>query len=290
MYKIIRMKKVIIFCLTLASSVALSQELKSKKGENYLPEAKDCALQIDAVPFLDYTGKLLSNTGASSPSIASPAFAPFTIGGKYFTSNAFAYRAKLRIGAVSSTVKNSVINNSKTTADTVYTSDSRNIKNTNITVSFGFEKRRGKTRLQGYYGAEGFLKIAGGGSKYSYGNSFTSDNPSVFTTDFNTIAATGYANSLQQSRIVQTKNGTTFGLGARAFFGVEYFIFPKISLGAELGWGVSYMNTNDGFVKHERWDNANLTTVRKNTPLAGNSSFGVDTDNTGGQILLSFHF
>jgi hypothetical protein len=50
------------------------------------------------------------------------------------------------------------------------------------------------------------------------------------------------------------------------------------------------MNTNDGFVKHERWDNANLTTVRKNTPLGGNSSFGVDTDNTGGQILLSFHF
>jgi len=267
-----------------------SQDLKSKKGENYLPEAKDFALQIDAVPFLEYTGKLLSNAGANSPAVNSVASAPFTIGGKYFVKNDFAYRAKVRISSLSNTIKNTVINNAKTSTDTVYSSDSRVTKSSRVNISFGFEKRRGKTRLQGYYGAEAMLQIGGGSTKYNYANAYSKDNPSVFTSDFDVANASGYLSSLKASRLLQVKNGATFGLGARAFIGAEYFIFPKISLAAEFGWGIAYRNTNDGSATIERWDVANSTGVNKTTPVGGGSVFGVDTDNNGGQLLLTFHF
>jgi hypothetical protein len=162
------MKKIVFVCLAFVATSISAQDLKSKKGENYLPEAKDYALQIDAVPFLDYVGKALSNAGATSPTISSGNFMPLTIGGKYFVTNKYAYRAKFRIATTSQSQRNTVINNEKSTTKLVYTNDTRKISETNISLSFGFEKRRGNTRLQGYYGAEGLLKIGGGNAKYSY--------------------------------------------------------------------------------------------------------------------------
>jgi hypothetical protein len=284
------MKKLILILGTLLSANIYAQEvIKSKKGETYLPEEKDCALLIDAAPILNYTGQLLSNAGSTSPNINTPGAYPLTIGAKYFKSANFAYRAKARVGFVSNTFKNTVINNAKTTTDTFYTSDSKTLKQTNVMISVGFEKRRGKTRLQGYYGAEAALIIAGSNQKYSYGNSITKDNQSVYTTNFDEKTATGYANSLQSSRITYVKNGATFGLGVRGFVGVEYFILPKLSIAGEFGWGFAFKNTNDGYYTVERYDAASQV-IKNNTPLSGSSSFGIDTDNTGGQIMMSFHF
>ena len=62
------------------------------------------------------------------------------------------------------------------------------------------------------------------------------------------VSATGYRNmdNPQGSRTVETKNGATFTLGARAFIGAEYFILPKMSLGAEYGWGIGLSTTGSG--------------------------------------------
>lgn len=284
------MRKLLLgIAICIAATTQAQETIKSKKGENYLPEEKDCALQIDAAPFLNYMGQLLSTNGASAPSINSAGVYPFTIGAKYFKSANFAYRGKARVGVVSNTIKNAVINNAKTNTDTFYTSDSRIAKQTNVMLSVGFEKRRGKTRLQGYYGAEAALIIGAGSQRYSYGNSITKDNPSVYTTNFDEKTSTGYANALQSSRVTYVKNGATFGLGVRGFVGAEYFIFPKVSIAAEFGWGLAYKNTNDGYYTTERYDAANQI-VKSNTPISGSSTFGIDTDNTGGQIMMSFHF
>ena len=131
-----RMNKLIIVLLGIAPILCSAQDIKSKKGENYLPEAKDWAIQIDAVPFLNYTGRLLSNGGSTSPNIASNNLSPLTIGGKYFLTNNYAYRAKIRIGLTSNTLKNTIIDNAKTNTDTIFTSDSKTFKSTNITLSF----------------------------------------------------------------------------------------------------------------------------------------------------------
>ena len=39
---------------------------------------------------------------------------------------------------------------------------------------------------------------------------------------------------------MESKSGRSFGVGLRAFVGCEFFIAPKISLGAEFGWGLGF--------------------------------------------------
>jgi hypothetical protein len=264
--------------------------LLSKKGEPILPEAKDFALSIDASPFLTYTGKLLSAAGADAPVINSIANYPLTIGGKYFISPKQAYRARVRIGIVSQTLSNSVVDNQNTTLDTLYIKDSRKISSTDVTLAFGKEFRRGKTRLQGFYGGEGIIGISTGKSIYTYGNAFSNLNVSPTSTDFVTPTSLGYASAAANNRIQSESNGTGIKIAARAFVGAEYFIFPKMSIGLEFGFSIMYYNQNDGKLSTESWDAANGSVKNKTLAKSGTKGFGVDNDNSGGAIMLNFHF
>ena len=264
--------------------------LLSKKGEPILPEAKDWALSVDASPFLTYTGKLLSNDGADAPAVNSLANYPLTIGGKYFISAKQAYRARVRIGIASQTINNSVVDNKNTTLDTVYIKDSRKSSATNVTLAFGKEFRRGKTRLQGFYGGEGIIGISTGKSIYSYGNTFSNLNVSPTSTDFVTPTALGYASAPANSRIQSESNGTGIKVAARGFVGAEYFIFPKMSIGLEFGFSLMYFNQNDGKLSSESWDAAAGSVKNKTLAKSGSRGFGIDNDNSGGAIMLNFHF
>ncbi len=264
--------------------------LLSKKGEPILPEAKDFALSIDASPFLTYTGKLLSAAGADAPVINSIANYPLTIGGKYFISPKQAYRARVRIGIVSQTLSNSVVDNQNTTLDTLYIKDSRKVSSTDVTLAFGKEFRRGKTRLQGFYGGEGIIGISTGKSIYTYGNAFSNLNVSPTSTDFVTPTSLGYASAAANNRIQSESNGTGIKIAARAFVGAEYFIFPKMSIGLEFGFSLMYYNQNDGKLSTESWDAANGSVKNKTLAKSGTKGFGVDNDNSGGAIMLNFHF
>ena len=264
--------------------------LLSKKGEPILPEAKDWALSVDASPFLTYTGKLLSNDGADAPAVNSLANYPLTIGGKYFISAKQAYRARVRIGIASQTINNSVVDNQNTTLDTVYIKDSRKSSSTNVTLAFGKEFRRGKTRLQGFYGGEGIIGISTGKSIYSYGNTFSNLNVSPTSTDFVTPTALGYASAPANSRIQSESNGTGIKVAARGFVGAEYFIFPKMSIGLEFGFSLMYFNQNDGKLSSESWDAAAGSVKNKTLAKSGSRGFGIDNDNSGGAIMLNFHF
>lgn len=264
--------------------------LLSKKGEPILPEAKDWALSIDASPFLTYTGKLLSNTGADAPAVNSLANYPLTIGGKYFITAKQAYRARVRIGIASQTVSNSVVDNQNTTLDTVYIKDSYKSSSTNVTLAFGKEFRRGKTRLQGFYGGEGIIGISTGKSIYTYGNTFSNLNVSPTSTDFLTPTSLGYASGPANTRTQSESNGTGIKVAARGFVGAEYFIFPKMSIGIEFGFSLMYYNQNDGKLSTESWDAAAGSVKNKTLAKSGTKGFGVDNDNSGGAIMLNFHF
>jgi hypothetical protein len=264
--------------------------LKSRKGEIILPEKGDWAIGMDAVPVLNYLGGFLSNSGATAPSVNFINAYPMTISGKYFTSNQQAIRARVRIGLVSSSVKNSVVDMVNTNIDTVYSQDVRRHNSTNIMLAGGKEYRKGKSRLQGFYGYEFFMNISRENIRYDYANQFSNTNPSVLSSDFNSPNELGYNTSLTSSRIKEDRSGTGFGLGARGFIGAEFFILPKLSIGAEFGWSVSYFNQNDGRNTIEIWDNVGGTVRQRSLVKAGVNRFGVDTDNTGGAMMITFHF
>jgi hypothetical protein len=215
---------------------------------------------------------------------------PLTIGGKYFISAKQAYRARVRIGIASQTINNSVVDNQNTTLDTVYIKDSRKSSSTNVTLAFGKEFRRGKTRLQGFYGGEGIIGISTGKSIYSYGNTFSNLNVSPTSTDFVTPTALGYASAPANSRIQSESNGTGIKVAARGFVGAEYFIFPKMSIGLEFGFSLMYFNQNDGKLSSESWDAAAGSVKNKTLAKSGSRGFGIDNDNSGGAIMLNFHF
>jgi len=60
-------KSVLALAMAFGVTSAFAQDLTSKKGEPILPEAGDWAIGIDATPFLNYAGQLLSTSGSSAP-------------------------------------------------------------------------------------------------------------------------------------------------------------------------------------------------------------------------------
>ncbi len=107
---------------------------------------------------------------------------------------------------------------------------------TNISLMGGLMKLRRADRIMGYYGAEGGL---------------------------------GIGSSKETGSGTETKSSST-AIMARGFVGAQYFILPKISIGAEYGLGLMLASEKDGDVKNS------LT-------MLGN-------DNSGGKITLSVYF
>jgi hypothetical protein len=194
------MKKALIFILLIILSVpAFNQEsekvLLNKSGVNILPEKGDIAIGIDAVPFLN----LLNNKG-NSPGFNFINNLP-SISLKYFNSNSSAFRMSVLLGFSS-------IKDNDDSADQ-FTKNA----NGSVGLRFGYEKRLGKSRVQGFYGAEGNL---------NYGKVKNTSSPDIVS--FET---------------------TKYGAGASLFIGAEVFVATKLSVGGQFTWGPSYSIEKD---------------------------------------------
>ncbi len=205
------MKKIIltvaaVFALTFANA----QDIKSSKGENYLPEAGDWAIGFNANNLFSYAGNLFSSAGNNAiGSVANNGWEG-TFVGKKFTSATKANRYLVDFGLNVGTT---------TTPSTTSTTQSTKVTNSgfNLNVGLGKEWRRGKTRLQGFYGADVVLGIKSSGKKTEFTDS----------------------NNSNLNSTIDEKNGLGIKLGARGFLGAEYFLFPKISIGAQYTYNVS---------------------------------------------------
>lgn len=294
------MKKKVLFVasLFLATATFAQDGLTSKKGEAFLPEAGDWAIGFDGTPFLDYAGNWFNGTQNNTVSANwvgnNP---PMTIVGKMYKDETTAYRMKVRIGFGSSTLEG--VNDTSTTTLTGEFTDEMKTSNFMLTLGGGIEKRRGNTRIQGFYGGELLLSIGSSGTEYTYADassgSSTATTPNLHIAsqyDFGT-GNTAY-NGNAGERVLKNQNGGTFILQIRGFVGVEWFLAPKVSVAAEYGWGLMMSSTGAGEIDTEEYTFATGATTetlisRKHTTGAS-SSFGIDTDNNGGQIHIFFHF
>ena len=269
----------------------------SKKGEPFLPEAGEYALGVDAAPFLMYLGNIFSDDGSDAPNatFTNPQLA---ISLKMFRRADLAYRAKVRLGIMSNSWTGFQPEFSNTATDnTVKDTSSRTT--TNIFVSYGFEKRKGQTRIQGYYGVEGGVGLATETHNFKYGNTIEANNTVPARTEFELVyqenPETISSNFGDNNSFVTKYNlGTMFMLGARAFVGAEMFIFPKVSLGLEFGLGAMVAFQGKGTIESESWTiptgGGSETLVSDVNETGGSSQIGIDTDNTRGSLNLNFHF
>jgi len=288
--------RIILTVLLVGTAIAAIAQPVSKKGEYFLPEAGEYALGIDAAPFLFYAGNLFSQNGNASPTAQfnNPQLA---VSLKMFRRADLATRIKLRLGLVSNSWNGyqpefsnvATVNNVK---------DTYNRFVSNVYLSYGIEKRRGKTRIQGFYGAEAGLGINTESHKFKYGNIIDQNNTVPNRTEFELQfqdGTTGITNLDDNNSFITSYGlGTGFNIGVRTFVGAEMFIFPKVSLGVELGLGAMVALRGKGTIESESWTipagGSSETLVTRKTEVGGSSRIGIDTDNSGGSLNLNFHF
>lgn len=274
------MKKKILFVAAIlgASFGTIAQDDNDEKV--FTPEAGDWVIGFDAAPALNYFGNMFNGTMANSLN-TNFVNSDNVLFGKYYKDATTAYRGSLRI--LNYSVNQDVLIDTNTVnSNPTYLTDMSKQSGSLIQIGAGLEKRKGEGRFQGYYGGE--LNISIGGA-----NNF--ENTYAAILDSANIADGASSNG----RVLTSKIAGGFGLGIRGFVGVEYFIAPKISLGAEFGWGFGLQTIGEGETVTENYgfDGASATTQSTYTvsTMSAKSSFmSIDTDNVGGRIKLLFHF
>ena len=246
------MKKIITLSLIglLAFNVASAQDgevMKNKNGYVILPEAGDYAIQMNATPILDLglnSVNIMGNVGGTAQHPGHVSGFSQTIVGKYFLTGQKAVRIKVGINNEYST--NKTFGDNPVTPTAVANGTAENVlisttktRDNDIFLGGGLEWRRGHNRLQGFYGAEAFLGFGTSTEKNTYEFEYTQAN-----------LDSGFA---QSSRDLKDKEGLAVTFGVRGFVGVEYFVAPKISIGAEFGWGLGLTTTPRGSTETEKW-------------------------------------
>jgi len=286
------MKKIIVLvsvCLCFGFSAAAQEDetksgdpaLVNKRGIDLLPQWGDFAIGVDATPFLDYLGNFLNIRGNQAPNFNG---VNQTIYGKYFLSEQRAIRGKLSLN-IGSIVNKGVVPNDEEIAN--------NPLNLNATVidvmkdnlfqmglSVGYELRRGRGRVQGFYGGEVGLLFGTSNQKFEYANPITAVNQTP----------SSYWGFNKNYRPVEWKEGNSFGAVVAGFFGVEYFFAPMMSIGGELNLNFIYSVKMQDVLTEEHWNvNANkVDTQSQRSGYLGNE-YALRTVPTG-SIFLMFHF
>ena len=298
-------KSIALVAMAFGVTSAFAQDLTSKKGEPFLPEAGDYAIGIDANPFLNYVGNFFGKQNNNTAPTWGFANNNFTITGKKFKDATNAYRASVRLGFDNASTKTETADRASTSAVTypalpAMVTNKYSHSNTNIAVSVGIEKRRGKTRLQGVYGAEAGISYGSSKDKYTYGNALAASgtvvNVSAAGDGMNgnaNITTDTYGNA---ARVTVKKSGATFGIGVRGFVGAEYFVAPKVSIGGEFGWGIGFSMTGASKTTTESIGGATPAVGTQEVKGGKSSGFGFDTDNRNAlfgpsaSLRLNLHF
>ena len=298
------MKKIVgISIAILSCSLSFSQgnpQIQNKNGIDIMPVKGEFAIGVNAAPIMTYIGNIFgltsSNTSLNTNKFLSNSFGGNTIYGKYMLTNDNAVRASFRIADNDRLIRYDVFDDSKNSPDSTVV-DTRNIDFNTINLGFGYEFRRGTTRLRGLYGGDVMLFRSHSNNEYTYGNPMASSNQTP-TSSFNANGNfQGTNGNNVAERILMSKSGTTLGAGLRAFAGVEYFFAPKICIGTEFGWTMTISSTGESKTMTEQYDpnatNEDGSTggiVIKETTSSGSRTFNLDTDNFNAALYLMFYF
>lgn len=276
----------ILFAITICNTQAQSEErtkgTTTKNGQYILPQTGDFAIGIDATPFLEYIGNIFTDAHNEAPS-----FGDMTFFGKYFLSPDRAIRARLRLNSGSDIFKGAVKSADDIAPDpnslpTVV--DKKTQTGLDLDLSAGYEYRRGYGRIQGFYGGGVVLGYGHTKDSYDYGNPITQQGPP--TTDFETGMTI-----FPYKRVIAEKAGR-YHFGVNGFAGLEYFIAPKLCIGAELGIDLVYAGNGKVKTKKEHIGSSNkreVTEIETYNPKSTSSSLSFKTK-TNTNLYIMFHF
>lgn len=266
--------------------------ITSKNGHQILPQAGDWGLGIGATDMISYFGNLLNgNTGnGSTPFDFSNNIMPATvIYGKYFLASDVALRGYLRLN-YSRNVQRAQVNQDLNTDPDTYVTDKQTTSNSGATVGLGIEKRRGMGRVVGVYGAQAYVNFAQGTSRaIDYGNEFSLSNQNP-TNSGVPQGTPGVNTPAFANRLTKYSAGSAFGVGAQAFIGAEYFFAPKMSIGGEFYWGITYTHNAVASAKYEAFEPSTGEVTEYTSKSVGGSNINAGLSNAGGAVNLFLYF
>lgn len=298
------MKKLISIITIICLLPLMGVSAQEKAEKQYLPEEGDWAIGIDVVPLLKYVGNAFN--GSQENEIESLGGSPFTknnrnfrnrmlmpdvsIMGKYMLTDEWALRANVGI-MVRSEYDRRYVQDDKAALLNPLSNDkvidkahhSRN----GMSIAVGAEYRKGSKRVQGVFGAGLLFAFQNDKTTYSWGNEMTTinQNPSIaFDRNNETM--------LGDNRILKNNGqGSDFYTGITGSAGVEWFIAPKISLGAEVNLSLYYLFGNQTYIESEGY-NTSTQKIETRTDLVspGNRGFYIGTESLGGSLNMTFYF
>lgn len=277
----------------------MSISAQSEQSKSYLPEQGDMAFGINAAPVFKYVGNILN--GTSDNELSSLGGAPVSSGfsdydskgitpdvsimGKYMLGDNWGVRAN--IGFMFSKDKyRGYVQDDKAVMlnpfDESKLIDKHNVKRNGMSLMLGTEYRKGSKRIQGVFGAGILFGFVNEKHSYSYANAVTTIN------QYPTTAWSTWNNGYRTLNR-KTEKSVFYGLTGSA--GIEWFVAPKVSLGAEVNLSLYYINGGQQYTESEGY-NSELQKVEKRTDLTspGNDAFRFGTENLGGSLYMAFYF
>ena len=292
-------------CMMLASTTYVDAK---KPEKNYLPEAGDVTIGVNAVPFLNYLGNVFGKSDKNKinpekiggvpavPGLDNPTMSIF---GKYFLTDQTALRLNVGIGINSITQSGYVTDDAAAVNDPLSVAeveDTYKYRNSGMSIAVGYEWRRGSKRLQGFWGGQAILAYSNSKHFFGYGNAITEVNqdPTQYDDNNNWTFPTTQPtldNIGGNSRLLMQSDGRSWTYGVGGFVGVEYYIAPKISIGCEMSLNLLWTTGGKKYQKSERF-NPDFNEVQENIRWTGksDSGFRFGTENIGTSLFVAFSF
>ncbi len=309
-----------IFSVFLVACVALvSASAQETEKKQYLPEAGDWSIGIDVKPVFKYVSGLFNNYdkqadlnfGGGQPSIYQPDmdsmsdeksnalkgdyddflkyYPTVSIMGRYMLTDRLAVKANF--GILYDVDKEGTYSPDQLAAiiDPLSQAKVANIKSTKklgMSLQAGAEYRIGKKRIQGVFGGGLMFGISNDKTTYSYGNEMTIINQWPLGSEQSKDRPKEGYRPLK----LFSKTPTIYA-GLYGSAGVEVFVAPKISLGAEVSLCAGYLIKPQKFQISEGY-NPDMGIIEKHTELIEplTASFQLSTRNLGGSLYMAFYF
>lgn len=281
--------------------LTLGVKAQDDKKVTYLPEQGDIAVGFDAAPILRYVGNIFNNTSDNGlDNLAGQAFSAqgleyfaidgitpdISIMGKYMITDNLAVRANIGVQHRSLTTNRYVADDFANIENPLNESklvDTRFDAKKGFSAIIGAEYRMGVNRIQGVFGGGFLFGRNSSKTEYRYANALTPVNQFP-TTSLDDVAFGNYRklNEVTDSNLI-------FGFAANV--GVEYFVAPKVSLGAEVNLSIYSVNGGQTYIETEGYNTAKECVETRNELVSpGDKAYVFGTNNLGGSLYLSFYF
>ena len=289
------MKKFILFiAVGLMSFVGVNAQSEGKK---YGPEKGDVALGFNLNTVLQHAGVVFGNESIDdidnvggqpvSAGIDNELLPEVSLMGKYMLNETWGIRANVGLMLGSDVDKAYVKDDKLSVSDPLNESkliDTRKTSRNGMSLMLGGEYRVGENRVQGVFGAGVIFGFVSEKTTYKYANAITEINNKPTTADWASYDSYGY-------RPLKNKSEKGLFYGVTGSAGVEWFLAPKVSLGAEVNLSLYYIDGGQVYKESEGY-NTSTKQVEERTDLTspGNNKFRFGTENLGGSLYMAFYF